>query len=111
MKKINEKELKKILQENPNVKLLNVLPEDEFEKEHIPNSINIPVENENFLDEVKQQINNKNDLVIVYCASNECPASTEAAKKLEENGYKNVYDFKGGLQEWQETGNKVIAGV
>ena len=111
MKNIKADECKKMCQENPNCKCINVLPEEDFEKEHIPNSINIPVEEEDFLDQIKNQNINKNDQIIVYCASNECPASTEAAKKLEKAGYKNVCDFKGGMQEWREAGNPVTAGV
>jgi rhodanese-related sulfurtransferase len=110
MKKINEKELKKILEENPDVMLINVLPEDSFEQEHIPKSINIPLEN-GFLNEVESQVADKDELVIVYCASTQCSASTEAAKQLEEKGYQNVHDFKGGMQEWRQAGNQVAAGV
>jgi rhodanese-related sulfurtransferase len=31
---------------------------------------------------------------------------TQAAKKLTDLGY-NVVDYKGGLKEWQEKGNKI----
>ena len=111
MKKIGEKEFKKITEQNPNVKVINVLSEDDFEEGHIPNSINIPVESEDFLDQVKNEVRNKNDMIIVYCANNACTASTQAAQILEENGYTKVLDFKGGMEEWKQAGNQVTAGV
>lgn len=42
----------------------------------------------------------KKQLVIVYCAGKYCPASKNLAKRLVEEGYKNVIDYHGGIQEW-----------
>jgi rhodanese-related sulfurtransferase len=44
----------------------------------------------------------KEDLIVVYCASFECQASTGAAEKLMDLGYKNVLDYKGGLKDYKE---------
>mgnify|MGYP003626742147 CR=1 FL=1 len=40
--------------------------------------------------------------VVVYCANFDCPASTDAARKLDEAGFNNVYDYEGGTQDWME---------
>ncbi len=111
MRFISEKELKDLVNGDPNITVINVLSSDAYEREHIPNSINIAVENENFLQEVKSQVKDKDDPIIVYCASYECPASTNAAKFLEESGYTNVLDFKGGMEEWRTAGNEVTANA
>jgi len=50
----------------------------------------------------------KNDHIIVYCGSFQCAASTQASKKLSGLGY-NVLDYKGGLKEWQDNGNKLVS--
>ena len=42
------------------------------------------------------------DTIVVYCASFECQASTNAAKKLISLGFKNVLDYKGGLKDYKE---------
>ncbi|MBF0384727.1 MAG: rhodanese-like domain-containing protein, partial [Candidatus Omnitrophica bacterium] len=44
----------------------------------------------------------KDDQIITYCASSHCPASTMAADKLQKMGYKNVVDFKGGLEDYKK---------
>jgi rhodanese-related sulfurtransferase len=111
MKKIKAQELKTLLQKNPKLKIINVLPEEDFEEEHIPHSLNIPVESEDFVEQVTRQLSNKDETCVIYCASNDCPASTEACKKLEKAGFKNVLDFKGGMEEWKAAGNQVKASV
>jgi rhodanese-related sulfurtransferase len=111
MKKITEKDVKKLKKENPKVLVINVLSEDAYEREHLPDSINIPVENENFLELVRKKVKKTDTPIIVHCSSFECTASTHAATLLEENGYTNVLDFKGGMEEWRSAGNQVTVGV
>jgi rhodanese-related sulfurtransferase len=111
MRKISENEFKKILKHNPDVVVIDVLSEESYEKEHIPNSINIPLEDENFISHVQAKIKSKDTPIVVYCAGFTCSASTEATSLLEENGYKHVVDFKGGLEEWHKEGNEVTSGV
>lgn len=74
---------------------------DSYDSSHIPGSIPIPA------DEVDQLADNYNrDLdVITYCGSYQCTASTAAAKAFLRKGFRNVWDYKGGIQEWQEQGN------
>ena len=45
--------------------------------------------------------------IVVYCGGFLCTASSKAAAKLSGLGY-NVVDYKGGLQDWQERGNKLV---
>lgn len=64
---------------------------------HIPGSINIPVielvKNDPRLADAKS--------IVVYGSGNpDDLLSWAAAKKLIAFGYTNVYDFRGGLQEW-----------
>ena len=40
--------------------------------------------------------------VVVYCSSFTCQFSPLAAHKMAEMGYTEVYDFEGGLADWQE---------
>jgi len=47
--------------------------------------------------------------VVLYCASYDCPASTEAAKRLMRMGFTSVFDYKGGLEEWKRAGYPVFS--
>jgi rhodanese-related sulfurtransferase len=51
-------------------------------------------------DVIKKTLPNKNQLVVVYCAGEVCDASKTLAKRLVDQGYKNVIDYHGGIHEW-----------
>lgn len=100
MKTITKDELKKKL-ENDNIYLIEVLDEEEFKKSHIKGAINIPLKK--IGTEAKQRFNEA-DEIVVYCSNYDCSASPTAAKKLENLGFKNVFDYEGGKKEWKEAG-------
>ncbi len=79
--------------------LVNVLSPEQFEREHIPGSVNIP------LDQVEEEFPkqfDEDDDIVVYCASPSCQASPKAAEKLDSMGFTNVKDYEGGLSDWKE---------
>ena len=91
MRTITAEKLKDKFDANKTFILINVLSTESFETRHIPKSINIP------LSEIgrrsKKELPDKNKEIIVYCASRQCEASPNAAKKLEKLGYTDVVDF------------------
>lgn len=107
MKKVTALGLKKMLDGQEDIFLINVLDREAFEKRHIPGSVNIPLKDEEFLDKVEERTDYKSKEVVVYCANTECEASPKAAKVLEDAGYTNVYDFEAGMKGWQESGYEV----
>jgi rhodanese-related sulfurtransferase len=92
-------------------KVINVLSKDSFGQKHLPGSINVSEEDPDFAVKVQQAVPDKSTPVIVHCSSMECQASTRAARKLEALGYKEVSDFKAGLQGWEEAGNQFESGA
>lgn len=86
---------------NEKFKLIEVLPEEEFEKGHIPGAINLPLDN---LETLAKSRLKKNDKIVVYCGSYACQASTKAAITLLKMGYKKTLDFKAGKKGWLHTG-------
>jgi rhodanese-related sulfurtransferase len=105
IKKIDLKSLKDKI-EKKQVNLIDVLDKDSYEKVHIKGAINIP-----FLkmdeDAVKKQIDPEKEIV-VYSIDYDCPVSKIAAGKLKKFGYKNVFYYHGGKQEWLEAGLPVV---
>ena len=77
--------------------LVNVLSPDVFDEMHIPSSVNIPMSE---LDQFERRYNKDKDIV-VYSASLECDASERAARALSERGFRNVYDYEGGMADWE----------
>ncbi|MBU0800191.1 MAG: rhodanese-like domain-containing protein [Alphaproteobacteria bacterium] len=85
--------------------IVNVLSPEDYKRAHIPDSTNVPLQdNENFAQQVEDLAGGKDQKIVVYCAGPECPASRNAAEKLEEAGFKNVYAFEGGMEEWDSYG-------
>ena len=87
--------------------LLDVLDAESYANGHIAGSLSFPVDT--MTPATAAAMLGKDSNIIVYCASFQCGASTAAANKLLGMGYK-VLDYKGGLKEWQEKGNKLVSG-
>ena len=47
--------------------------------------------------------------IVVYCGSYQCPTSKQAAEKLADMGFTNVRAYEGGIKEWSESGNPLVA--
>ena len=84
--------------------LFDVRSEESYKAGHIDGALSFPVKTINKATAEKRLTGDSK--IIVYCASFECHASTQAAKTLSSLGYK-VVDYKGGIKEWQEKGNKL----
>jgi len=103
MKTISVEELKKKIDSDDKFKLVDVLSKESFDEKHVPKSISIPL---GVMDErASIEFPDKDEEIIVYCASKTCTASPAAAKKLVEMGYTNVTEFSDGLAGWQDAGH------
>jgi len=111
MNALRAKELNQKLESDQDVLVVNVLGDEAFAKEHIPGSHHVDNERDDFVAEVTNLAGRKDRPIVVYCASKDCPASPTAAKKLDEAGFANVYDFEGGMAEWKLAGFDVEQGV
>lgn len=83
--------------------LVNVLDPEQYAKQHIPGSINIP---RNRID-VFENLFDKNKGIILYCASADCQASLDAVEALAKRGFTNVRDYEEGMSGWKGAGNPV----
>ncbi|MEJ2079793.1 MAG: rhodanese-like domain-containing protein [Acidobacteriota bacterium] len=102
MRNLSTEELRDMRERNEDFLLINVLSEDSFDEGHIPGSINIPLERKDFLRQVRQRAGSKNKEIVVYCSDRDCTASPTAWKKLEADGFRNVYRYEGGMKGWRE---------
>ena len=107
MKKIQRDELKQWMDENRNFVLIETLSLESFTEKHLPGAYNIPEEDEHFEDKVEDINPDKSKPVVVYCANSKCQSSPRAARRLESEGFKYVYDYEGGKEDWQSAGYKL----
>lgn len=76
--------------------VIDVNTEAQFASQHIPNSVNIPLEK--LSADNKDLLKHKNSTAILVCQSGN--KSTKAAKKLLELGFDKVNILRGGLMNW-----------
>lgn len=86
--------------------IIDVRTPQEFAGGYISGAVNINYNDPGFM----AQINNldKNKPVMVYCLSG--GRSSDAAQKLVEAGFQNVYDMKGGTMSWSKNGLPLDGG-
>jgi rhodanese-related sulfurtransferase len=106
VKQISYEQFKKLYDSGENFFLLDVLPPESYMNGHIKGAISVPVSTIN--EQCMSEMLHSDSKVVVYCASYDCTASTEAGNKLKALGIMNVLDFKGGLKEWRKQGNELI---
>jgi rhodanese-related sulfurtransferase len=87
--------------------ILDVRTQEEYDAGHIRSSIRIPVQ------DIPQQELNKslgeipqNKKILVYCRTGH--RSALASEILVNNGFKEIYNLKGGITEWTNAGFEVI---
>lgn len=93
--KISAEDAKKMMDEQ-SVIIVDVRTEGEYKGGHIANAILLP--NETIGGEAPAELPDKEATILVYCRSGN--RSRQAANKLIELGYQNIYDF-GGIGDWK----------
>lgn len=94
-KKITAEEAKNMMENNEEVIVVDVRTMEEYNEGHIANAILIP--NETIMNTPPEQLTDKNAEILIYCRSGN--RSKQAAEKLIDMGYTNIYDF-GGIIDW-----------
>lgn len=86
--------------DNPDFVILDVRTEEEYSQGHLKDSFNIDYKSDTFVEEVGRL--DKTKTYLVYCRTGR--RSDEAAKKMVEADFVDIYHLDGGITEWQESG-------
>src|SRR5882724_2215405 len=81
--------------------LLEVLSSHEYKREHLPQAVNIPLQD---LTAASTKFLRKDQAVIVYCWDYQCDLSARAAWRLETMGFQEVYRYTPGKADWLAAG-------
>jgi len=101
VKRISATDLYEKIDREPRLVVIDVLEPDEFREEHIPGTINIPASRDDLAEAVAERTGGKDRPVVLYCRGSDCQTSREAAQRLEEAGFTNVWEFAGGIEAWK----------
>ena len=92
---IDQETAKLMMNLNDGHVIVDVRRQDEYNEGHIPGAICIP--NESITDSMPSELPDLEQIILVYCRSGR--RSKEAAQKLFDMGYINVFEF-GGIIDW-----------
>ena len=97
---IDQETAKQMMEKDDGHIIVDVRRQEEYDEGHIPGAILIP--NETIISEKPDELSDPDQTILIYCRSGR--RSKEAAQKLADMGYTNIYEF-GGIIDW--TGNIV----
>ena len=98
MQLISRDELKEKLDRKDQFQLVMTLGGWQYRAKHIPGSLHFPT-----LEDALAALA-KDEEIVVYCASYDCPASVFAYEYLEHHGYTHVRRYAGGILDWEKAG-------
>lgn len=96
-------ELKKRCEADPQLCLIDVRENQEWQEIHIPFARHIP--KDQLATTIKELISDVNQPIYLHCRGG--TRSLFAANCLAELGYKHVYSIDGGIMEWEKAGYPV----
>ncbi|HLA56386.1 MAG TPA: thioredoxin domain-containing protein [Flavobacterium sp.] len=88
------------LKATPNAQLLDVRTPEEFAGEHIDDAANVNWNSDDFAARASRY--DKSKPIFVYCKVG--GRSAEAAQKLQEMGFSQIYNLQGGMMKWSAAG-------
>ena len=94
-KQIGQEEAKEMMKRDDGHIIVDVRRQDEYDNGHIAGAVLIP--NESIGTSQPEQLKDLNQIILVYCRTGN--RSKQAAQKLADMGYTNVYEF-GGINTW-----------
>lgn len=96
---LSPEQFQTLLQENKNIKLIDVRRPEEYKEGHIQGSVLLPVQelSQEKLDAASVK---KDDAILLYCRSG--GRSGHALHMMQQFGYKNVKHLDGGILAWKE---------
>jgi rhodanese-related sulfurtransferase len=87
--------------------LLDANGTESWQKGHIPGAIDFSANKNNLASLLPQD---KEVLVVAYCANPQCPAYRAAAAAAKKLGYKNIKHLTAGIMGWRDAGEKTEPG-
>ncbi len=97
--------VRRLLQEDPAIRILDVRTGGEFESAHIPGAYNVPLDT---LGEHAREFANTDATVVLVCQSG--ARAAQAQTKLEGHGKVGMLLLDGGMSAWQAAGGELKHG-
>lgn len=104
--KISVHELKKRLDNTPDLCIIDVREDNEWHEQHIPGALHIP--KDELMNNIAAKVPDHHCPLYLHCRGG--VRSLQAANVLLDLGYQEVYSIDGGIMEWAASGYPVKKG-
>jgi len=97
--RVNAEQLVDLVESLPNLVMIDARKSSDYSKGHIEGAVSLPnTETDNT--SLAKVIPSKDTPVLFYCNGEKCGRSVVSAKTALSAGYKEIYWFRGGMEEW-----------
>lgn len=103
VEKVSVERANELLDNNSEIKVIDVRTRDEFREGQIPGAKNLDVTADDF--EEQADLLSKSQEIMVVCAAG--TRSAKAVEILKKKGFKKIYEIEGGMDEWKAKRMKV----
>jgi rhodanese-related sulfurtransferase len=94
---ITPQEAQKLMEQHPEISILDIRPRTDFQREHIPGADNLDYDGHQFQSKVEKL--DKNRLYLIYCKSG--VRGGYFLEKMRESGFLGAYNILGGFVAWK----------
>jgi rhodanese-related sulfurtransferase len=84
--------------------LLDARPPEDFQQGYIPCATSLPISNFKETYDTVSHLLSEDKIIICYCEGFNCTDSSMLAMELYKEGFKDIFVYKGGIEEWQQLG-------
>ncbi len=99
---ITREQLRANLENGVPMTLAEALPEKYYAAQHLPGAIHLPHDRVREL--APTRLPDRGNTIVVYCANVNCRNSHIAAQTLIQMGYRKVFVYAEGKQDWMDAG-------
>jgi len=105
--RVNAEQMIELADKYPNLVIVDARKASDYEKGYIEGSYSLP-DTQTSTESLQKAIGFKQTPVVFYCNGVKCGRSLKAAKVAVDSGYKLVYWFRGGMEEWEAKGLPIV---
>lgn len=105
--RVSAEEVIDLVESKPDLVIIDARKASDYQKGYIEGAVSLP-NTETTPETLAKVIPSKETPVLFYCNGAKCGRSVKSAKIAVQAGYKNIYWFRGGIEEWQAKGLPLV---
>ena len=104
--RVSAEDMVNLIEKHGDLVILDSRKSSDFHKGFIEGAVSLPDTDTN-AQSLAKHVKSKGTPIVFYCNGIKCGRSMKAAKVALKHGYKKVYWFRGGMEEWEAKGMPV----